>query len=152
MSEHLRSCSLTELQMYRTITVFHVIFSHCSQYKPLHTAHIITLFSPHITQHGKVCMSVKLRVPLLKQSPHRQLPAAQRRPMHYSCSFTQPPISLSWVHRAFIAARCTAEEHCWNPLEYDNLKKENAFICVLMDMVMTQEVWKKRNSVGQCHS
>lgn len=95
------ACSLTELQIYSATAVFHAISSRLSQYMPLNRTpvpHITMLHSPHITQHGKVCACVKLRGPLLKQASQRQLPAAQSRPMHYSCSFTQPPISLSWVH------------------------------------------------------
>lgn len=107
------ACSLTELQIYSTAAVFHAISSHLSQYMPLHRTpvpHITMLHSPRITQHGKVCVCVTPRGPLLKQASQRQLPAAQSRPMHYLCSFAQPPISSSLVHHTFSTARCTMKE------------------------------------------
>lgn len=110
--------------VHSATAVFHAISSRLSKYTPLHrtpVAHITTLYSPHITQHGKVCVCVKLRGPLLKQASQRQLPATQRRPMHYSRSFTQPPICLSWVHHTFPTARCTMKEtraHCTEIHQY----------------------------------
>lgn len=52
-------------------------YSGLSQYMLLHITpvpHISMLYSPHIAQHGEVCMCIKLRGPLLKQASQRQLP------------------------------------------------------------------------------
>lgn len=86
---------------------------------------ITMLYSPHITQHWEVCVCVKLRGPLLKQASQRKLPAPQSRPMHYSRSFTQPPISLSWVHHTFPTAYCTMKEPQHTVLKYINILQFN---------------------------
>lgn len=97
-------------------------------------------YSQHITQHEEVWRSIKQRGPLLRQTSLRQLRAAQSKSMHNSCSFTQPPTSLSWVNLTFPAAHSGMKESntlYWNTLVVCDMHPLNHTLqtCTLMDLV-----------------
>lgn len=81
MSAHQGRRSFDDILMYITTAVFHVNSSapHNVCLSARLQLHIPSRCTPlHITQHGRVGMCVKLGSPILKQTPQKQLPAAQK--------------------------------------------------------------------------
>lgn len=133
MPWYLRACILTVLQMYNATVAFHAISSCFSTYMPLSRtpeSHIPVLYSPHIAQHGKVCVCVKLRVSLLRQAPQRLCLPPKGGPciIHVHLHNLLPPyhgfITLSLLLTVHWSNQSTLY---WNTSGLDNVRLKGAW-------------------------